>query len=184
MLINKLYRQQRLCTAILLIGMLLQMAIPLLDGTLVYRFSNWLTHESALNSTQIQQLRTESQTIEELAKAVANTTKSLATSDKEQKTSTVPVAEFFLQSFLAQADAQRNTKEAATTAKVPQKPVSLVVSNQAYLIASGQSPFYSLIEPFTKFGSTTSLNELRHLAISSISETIFPPASGQSTLAP
>jgi len=178
MLTNLLYRQQRLWSVLLTLGMLLQMAIPLLDGTLVYRFSNWLTHESTLEATKIQQLRSQAHSIEELAAAVATITNELPANDGMPDASK-PKADFFLQSFLAQTDAQRATKEAA---KVPQKPLTLLVSNTNAVL--GFSPYATLDKVATKFGSLNALFQLRQQALVSLSSFSFPPVSGQSTLAP
>ena len=181
MLTNLLYRQQRLWSVLLTTGMLFQMAIPLFDGTLVYRFSNWLAHESTLEITQIQQLRNQAHSIEELAAAVVTTTNELPAPDGMTDTSK-PKADFFLQAFLAQTDAQRATKEAATTAKAPQKPLSLLASNtNAFL---GFSSFGTIDKITTKFGSINALFQLRQQALGILGSFSFPPASGQSTLAP
>jgi hypothetical protein len=183
MLINKLYRQQRIWSVLLTLGMLLQIAIPLLDGTLVYRFSNWLTHESSLEASQIQLLRTQAHSIEDLAHAVAKSTKELPcnSSDSEEAR---PIADTFLQSFLAQSDAQRATKEAATTAKAPQKPTALQTYTNFDLAFLGYTPLAHFFKAGSKYGASIALFQLRKQARSSLGKLSFPPTSGQSTLAP
>lgn len=181
MLINKLYQQQRFLSVLLTLGMLLQLAVPLLDGSLVYRFSNWLTHESSLEIAHIQQLRNQAHSIEELAVAVANSANELPESSGEEATS-APKADFFLQSFLAQTDAQRATKEAATTNNAPIKPQSLLATKVAIIL--GGNIYGTLQDYKVNFGSLVVLFDLRQKALSSLGDFSFPPVSGQSTLAP
>lgn len=158
------------CSAILIAGLLLQLAMPLADSALVYRFSSWLATQGQISTEDLSQILAQSQSINDMANAAA------------EKADTSSEANRMLGDFISQTKAQEQHNRSASLNHTPDKVHSAIEPGiKAFRVLTFVDRLSCNNTVIQKAKAPTSQQ-----IESDIQSEVYtnPPSSGQSTLAP
>lgn len=166
-------QRQIFSSSLLIIGLTLQLAMPLADAALVYRFTSWLTINGQVEAKDLEKILAQSPSINDLAHAAA----AQADPASEQKTD----ANKMLDEFIVQSSTQEHQNRSASLNKVPDE-----------LTYATQTPTqkFRLLTYFDRLNCNSTQVQRAKAPVGQLDEALknkamqVPPKSGQSSLAP
>lgn len=170
MKINSLKNRVAFTHWALLLGLLLQCSMPLLDGQLIYRFSNWVSIHSNIEASDLQLIRQDVGSAEELNRVIADQTE-----QQEQEPN-----HSMLDHYLAADNARKQSQETAAEIRIMQQFAATLIGKYAL----SHYDFLPIDRVEAKQKAQLGFKYLYSHRIPANNYLQVPPLGGQSTLAP